>query len=300
LWLVCQNAARNERRSGRVSLVAGRDRPHAIAAVRDDGLETVEHSVSVDGGSIRVRVYRATGSQPHPVHLLVHAGAFCSGRPQDVDALARRYAVRAQCAVVVVGYRLAPEHPWPAAPEDTYAALVWTVEHADELGLDPGRVSIGGISAGGCIAASVALMARDRGGPVLVFQLLEIPITDLTMSCPSIDRFGTGHLLTRADLVEAYGHYVPDPAQRRAASPLHAADLTGLPPTMVLTAEFDPLRDEGEAYARRLRSAGVAVQAVRASGHVHSSTYSALRSAERYRQITAAALARAFAASGTG
>jgi acetyl esterase len=190
-------------------------------------------------------------------------------------------------------YRLAPEHPWPAAPDDAYAVLTWLAATADELSVDGTRLSIGGVSAGGCIAASTALLARDRGGPPLVFQMLEIPIVDLTGSHPSVEKYGGGYLLTKRDMDEGFASYVPDPAQRRAASPLFAADLAGLPPALVLTAEYDPLRDEGEAYAQRLRAAGVPAETVRARNHVHSSTYSTLRSARRYRDRTAAALSRA-------
>ncbi|MCW2782023.1 MAG: esterase [Marmoricola sp.] len=298
LWLICQSLARTERRFGPTPIEARRaaepSLPDPLAAGDDDGLEVTEHVVPVDGGSISVWVYRASGAEAQPAHLLLPGGAFCYGGLQDVDAIARRYAVAAQCAVLAVGYRLAPEHPWPTAQEDTHAALVWAVGHADELGIDVRRVSIGGISAGGCVAAATALLARDRGGPALIFQLLEIPITDLTLSSRSADRFGKGYLLSRAHLEEAYAAYVPDRSQRRSASPLFAADLSGLPPTMVLTAEYDPLRDEGEAYAARLREAGVRVQTIRAKGHVHSSTYSTMKSAIRYQEATAAALAAAY------
>jgi acetyl esterase len=228
-----------------------------------------------------------------PAHLLLHAGGFCYRIPKLLDDLARHYVRAVGCAVVAPHYRLAPEHPWPAARDDAYAVLSWIVASADELAIDAHRVSIGGVSAGGCIAASTALLARDRGGPSLVFQLLEIPVLDLTGSHASIEEYGDGYLLTKRDLAESYAACVPEPGQRRAASPMFADDLSGLPPAFVLTAQYDPLRDEGEAYALRLRAAGVPVEAVRARHHVHSSTYSTLRSARRYRDRAAAALAQA-------
>lgn len=258
-----------------------------------DGCVVSRHEVAGPGGPIPTWIYRPTATAPVPVHLLLHAGGFCYRVPTLLDDLARHYVRTVGCAVVTPHYRLAPEHPWPAARDDAYAALTWLVDNADELALDASRTSLGGVSAGGCIAASTALLARDRGGPPLVFQLLEIPILDLTGRQPSIEKYGTGYLLTKRDLVEGYAACVPDPAQRRVASPLFAEDLSGLPPALVLTAEYDPLRDEGEAYAQRLRDAGVPVETLRAANHVHSSTYSALRSARRYRDRTAGALARA-------
>lgn len=268
-----------------------------IPADVDDGLAVVEHRVPVDGATISVWQYRTPGAAASPAHVFFHAGGFCSGGPRQLDQLLRGYDVQAGCTLLSVDYRLAPEHPWPVAVEDGYAALAWTVEHAAELGVDPDCVSVGGVSAGGCIAAVVALLARDRNGPALVFQLLEIPITDVTMSCPSVEQFANGYLLTRADLVEMCDLYVPDTALRTNgyASPLLAEDLSSLPPAMVITAQYDPLRDEGEAYARRLREAGVPTQLIRARGHIHSSTLSAMKSARRYQHAAAAALARAYA-----
>jgi acetyl esterase len=155
-----------------------------------------------------------------------------------------------------------------------YSALLWTVAHADELQIDPSRVSIGGGSAGGDLAAVVAMMARDRDGPPLVLQVLDIPVTDLTMSCPSVVENGEGYLLTREAIEQYVDLYLEDPsdAKNPYASPLLAEDLSGLPPAIVMTAEFDPLRDEGEAYAARLAAAGVPVTHRRWLGHVHGSS----------------------------
>lgn len=299
--LVCAAVARAERRHGRPSFAQrradGRALRDPVSLRIDDGLAVTAHTIEVDGRAVPAWLYRAPGPEPRPVHVLLHAGAFCYGSAAEVDAIARRYALGASCAVLTLDYRLAPEHPWPAAPEDAYAALGWLVEHAASLRVDPTRLSIGGISAGGAVAATAALLARDRGGPALAFQLLEIPVLDLTLGCPSLASYATGYLLTRAELADAYAAYVPDPAHRRAASPLLADDLYGLPPTFVLTAEHDPLRDEGERYAGRLRESGVPTQLVRARGHVHSSTYADSRSARHYQRLTVAALTRGYTVS---
>jgi acetyl esterase len=145
--------------------------------------------------------------------------------------------------------------------------------NATELGIDTARVSIGGASAGGNLAAVVALMARDRGGPPLVFQHLEVPVTDLTMSSPSIAENGEGYLLTKAGMEQCCAYYLDEPADAKHpfASPLLAHDVSGLPPALVVTCEFDPLRDEGEAYAERLRAAGVPTELLRMDGHIHGS-----------------------------
>jgi acetyl esterase len=150
---------------------------------------------------------------------------------------------------------------------------VWTAEHAAELNVDASRISVGGASAGGCITAVVALMARDRHGPPLVLQVLDIPVTDITMSCASVHENGEGYLLTRGAIEQYCDYYLADPADAKNpyASPLLAEDLSGLPPAVVMTAEYDPLRDEGEQYAQRLADAGVPVTAKRWDGHIHGS-----------------------------
>lgn len=237
-----------------------------------------DHVISVHGGEITIRLYRpdtANALKALPVHVFIHGGSFWKGSVDEYDPLCRWYAFSVGCAVASVEYRLPPEYPYPTPPEDCYAALCWVVENATSLGLDASRVSVGGVSAGGALAAAVALMARDRGGPSINFQLLEIPVTDTTLSQPSTETFGVGYLLTRAELVEGYGFYLSDPAQAHEpyASPLLAADLSGLPPALIMTAEYDPLRDEGEAYARRLQESGVPTQLRRYEGHVHGSIY---------------------------
>jgi acetyl esterase len=295
VWLACQSVARQERRGKRPTIAQRRAHEATVPEPSSGGgIEVGRHDVDGPGGAIPTWIYRVPSAAPVPAHLLLHAGGFSYRIPTLLDDLAREYAAAVGCAVVTPHYRLAPEHPWPAANQDAYAVLSWLATHAGELGVDPARLSIGGISAGGSIAAATALLARDRAGPRLVFQLLEIPITDFTASHPSMQKYASGYLLTKRDLDEGFASYLPDPAQRRAASPLFAEDLAGLPPALVLTAQYDPLRDEGEAYARRLRAAGVPTETICACNHVHSSTYSTLRSARRYRERTAAALRRAF------
>lgn len=294
VWLACLALARQERRGQRPTIEQLRAQEAARPEpTSGDGVEVSRHEVPGPGGPIPTWIYRPPSAGPLPAHLLLHGGGFSCRIPSLLEPLAREYAKAARCAVVTPYYRLAPEHRWPAQNDDVYAALTWLAERSSDLAIDRARLSIGGVSAGGLLAAATTIRARDEGGPPLVFQLLEIPRTDLTASRPSVAKYNRGYLLSQRDLDEGASVYVPDPAQRRAASPLFAADLSGLPPALVLTAEYDPLRDEGEAYAERLRAAGVPAEVIRARNHVHSSTYSTLRSARRYRERTAAALADA-------
>ena len=257
-----------------------------------------DHPVPVPGGQLNVRRYRPRDRVgPLPTHLFVHGGCYWLGDVDGYDPLCRWYASEVDAQVVSVGYRRAPEHPYPVPLEDSYAALIWLAEHARGLGVDLGRVSVGGVSAGGGLAAAVALLARDRSGPALCLQVLEIPMLDPSMSSASLATYADGYNLTRAEIAEGWAHYLPDPtrAAEPYADPLRA-DLAGLPPAFVLTAGCDPLRDEGEAYADRLVAAGVAVQRHRAPGHVHGSVYLTrlLPSARRTVDLTTAALARAY------
>jgi acetyl esterase len=220
-----------------------------------------DHRVPVDGGEITVRVLVPHGTAPWPAHVNFHGGGWYMGTLKLDEPTMRWIAAEVGCVVASVDYRLAPEHKYPTAAEDCYAALRWTVDHAGELGIDPSRVSVGGGSAGGNLAAAVALMARDRGGPRLRFQLLDIPATDLTLGQPSIDENGEGYMLTRASMEEMVLGYLGDRSRATEpyASPLLAADVSGLPPALIMTCEFDPLRDDGAAYGRRLEEAGVPV-----------------------------------------
>jgi acetyl esterase/lipase len=246
-------------------------------------VEKVAHVQEVDvpvaGDSVRVRLYTPFGEAPHPAFLHIHGGGFIHGSIDWVynDAKCAHICLAAACVVATVEYRLAPEFPFPTAPEDCYAALQWLVDHADEAGIDPERVAVGGESAGGNLAAVVALMARDRGGPPLSLQLLEVPVTDMgerSVEDASVSLFGDGYGLDRAAIDAFTTAYLPHPSDRDApyASPLRADDLTGLAPAHILTAEFDPLRDSGEAYAARLRDAGIRTTLHRFDGHTHGSS----------------------------
>jgi acetyl esterase len=230
------------------------------------------HQIPVQGGSIVLRLYRS-GPGQLPLHVHIHGGGWVSGDLEMGDRRCRALARDAGCVVASVDYRLAPESQYPGPPEDCYAALLWLVEHADELNIDVSRISVGGESAGGNLAAVVALMARDRQGPKLVLQILDIPCTDLTTSQPSYARFGTGYLLTAEGMRGFVRNYIADPARitEPYASPLHADDLSGLPPALVTTAEYDPLVDEGLLYADRLKEAGVPTTYREMPGHIHAS-----------------------------
>jgi acetyl esterase len=232
-----------------------------------------DHRIPVTGGEITVRIYTPFGSGPFPAHLYFHGGGFWLDTLDQSDRKCRATANGAGCVVAAVAYRLAPRHKFPTAPDDCFAALEWLVDHADELGIDASRVSVGGVSSGANLATVVALITRDRGGPPLVFQVLEVPVTDLTLSFPSMVENGRGYVLTEDACARNARLYLADPSQATDpyASPYFADDLTGLPPALIVTAEFDPVRDEGEAYARRLVAAGVSVTAIRMAGHIHGS-----------------------------
>jgi len=222
-------------------------------------------------GDIPIRIYTPTGQSPFPILVFFHGGGWVLGDLDTCDAFCRSLANQVGCVVVSVDYRLAPEHPFPAAPEDCYAATRWMADHAAELNGDASRIAVGGDSAGGNLAAIIPQMARDRGGPPLVFQLLIYPATDLRMNTPSITENGEGYGLTRQDIIWFLNHYVKSEEEKTnpLASPFLTSDLSGLPPALVITAEFDPLRDEGEAYAKRLKEAGGIVTISRYDGMIH-------------------------------
>ena len=212
-------------------------------------------------GVIPLRLYRplgATDGAALPVLVYYHGGGWVIGDLDTHDSLCRELANAAGCAVVAVDYRMGPEHRFPAAVNDCIAATRWVREHAAELHLDATRLAVGGDSAGGNLAAVVAITARDSGDLPIAFQLLIYPATDQHRSAPSHATNGQGYLLTRETMDYFTGHYIADPAQYAdwRASPLLHPDLSKLPPALVLTAGYDPLRDEGAAYAKRLSAAG--------------------------------------------
>jgi acetyl esterase len=230
-----------------------------------------DRSIPGPAGELPVRVYRpVAGGAPVPALVYFHGGGWVVGNLDSHDPGCRAVANHAGCAVVSVDYRLAPEARFPAAAEDAYAATRWVAEHADELGVDPARLAVGGDSAGGNLAAVVTLMARERGGPELAYQVLIYPVTDSACDTSSYEEFADGYMLTRADMLWYWDHYVGDQDRGQPyASPLRARDLRGLPPALVITAGFDPLRDEGESYAARLRDAGVPTILTRYDGVIH-------------------------------
>jgi acetyl esterase len=262
--------------------------------------ETVDRNVPVEGGRINVRLYRPGTPGPHPLYVFLHGGGWCVGTIDERDPRCRTIAAGADCVVASVDYRLAPENQYPTPPEDCYAALCWLVAHADELGLDADRVAIGGESAGANLAAVVCLMARDRNGPQICHQWLDVPATDLTLAQSGHREVPDGYLLDAAAIDDFLAHYLADPDQvtEPFCSPLLADDLRGLPPAWIMTAEFDKLRGDGEAYAAALEEAGGTAHHVRLDGHIHASfaLTRLLESSRVYERDAIAALAAAFVA----
>ena len=242
-----------------------------------------DRTVPGPAGDIPVRVYTPAGERTRGVLVYFHGGGWVIGDLDVVDRPCRTLANAADLVVVSVDYRLAPEHRHPAAFEDCYAVTEWVAAHAAELGADPGRLAVGGDSAGGQLAAAVSLAARDAGGdvaqrsstggvaPTIAFQLLIYPVTDFAFDTPSHTENAEGYLLQRGTMQWFWAHNLgpTDPGKDDTAFPARADSFVGLPPAFVATAEFDPLRDEGEAYAQALRDAGVQVTAVRYDGMIH-------------------------------
>ena len=224
-------------------------------------------------GDIPVRVYVPTSEPgPRPVLVYFHGGGWVIGDIETHDCTARAVAEASGATVVSVDYRLAPENPFPAALEDCVAAVRWVADNAGELDIDPARLAVGGDSAGGNLAAVVAHELRSGDGPEACFQLLVYPVTDGTMAHPSVEENAEGYFLTKDTMDWFWEQYVGDGDRTGArVSPMHLPDeaLAGLPPALVITAEYDPLRDEGEAYAARLAAAGVEVTSRRFDGMIH-------------------------------
>ena len=229
-----------------------------------------EHAIAVADGEVQLRVLVPI-EPPRGVFVYYHGGGWVVGSIDESETMARKLAERTSCAVVLVEYRLAPEHRYPTAVDDSYAALEWVGEHLRQIAGTDVPLIVGGDSAGGNLAAVMALRARDRGGPRIDLQVLIYPVTDADLDRPSYTDPENQTLLTRDGMIWFWDHYLPDASRRTEpdASPLHAADLAGLPPAVVMTAEHDPLRDEGEAYAARLAEAGVVVDFQRHAGQVH-------------------------------
>ncbi len=234
-------------------------------------VDEVDSVTSVDAGGVPVRIYRPIGAASSAGALVFfHGGGWVTGDLESHDPLCRGLTARSGCVVVSVGYRLAPEHRFPAAVDDAWTATRWVAANARELEIDPARIGVGGDSAGGNLAAVVALRGRDNGLP-LAFQLLVYPVTDHRFDTASYSELAEGNGLTLRTMRWFWEQYLarPEDGESPDASPLRADDLAGLPPALVLTAGYDPLRDEGEAYAARLTAAGVSTKLVRYDGLIH-------------------------------
>jgi acetyl esterase/lipase len=260
--------------------------------------QVISGQVDTPSGAIAVRIYVPHGNRPMPGVVFFHGGGWARGSLQTHDPLCRSLANGGGCIVVSVDYRMAPEHTFPAAIDDAVAATRWVAEHAEELGIDSRRLAVGGDSAGGNLAAAVALVLRDEGGPALVHQLLFYPVTDRNFDTGSYLENAEGYMLTRDAMRFYWGIYLRDEADAddQRASPLRARDFSNLPPALVITAEFDPLRDEGRAYADRLRNAGTPVVYHEYPGMVHGFATMAgvLDQGKQAVQEAAAALREAF------
>ena len=255
-----------------VAALRANARERSAALPREDVASVRDHRVAVAGGELLVRVFTPHAVAPRRALVYFHGGGWVTGDVDTHEGICRTLANAAGCVVASVDYRCAPEHTFPTAAEDAYAATRWVAAQASELGVDAGRIAVCGDSAGGNLAAAVALMARDRGGPRLSFQVLVYPITDCDFETPSYRENAEGYLLTREGMRWYWDQYVPNPADRANpyVSPMRATSLAGLPPALVITAEYDPLRDEGEAYARKLGAAGVPVAHTRYPGMIHA------------------------------
>lgn len=260
-----------------VTPVQARKRQQALAQLTAHARpEPVAHvkNIAIPGpvGEIPLRIYLPQGQGPFPILLYFHSGGGVLGDLDSEDALCRRLTNLAECLVVSVDYRLAPEYKFPVGQEECYAATRWVATHASSFNGLPSRIAVGGMSAGANLATVVTQMARDRGEPALVFQLLLVPVTDFRLlSTPSLEEYAEGYFLTREDLIWFMNHLLEreEDVLNPLASPGLAPTLAGLPPALIITAEYDPLRDDGEQYGKRLQEAGVPVVISRRQGAIH-------------------------------
>ncbi len=252
------------RAADRAAAAAGTGEAEPVAEVR-------QLEIPGPAGQLPARVYRPDSAGPLPVLVYFFGGGWSLGTLDTCDGVCRMITNAAGCVTVAAGYRLAPEHKFPAAVEDCHASAQWVAAHAAELGADAARLAVGGDSSGGNLAAAVALHARDLGGPAITHQLLVYPNTDHQAGTPSMGEFADEYLFNTASVRWYWGMYLaaPDDGENPLASPLRADDLSGLPPATVITAEYDPLRDEAELYARKLEAAGVTAEVIRYDGMMH-------------------------------
>lgn len=244
----------------------------AMLGVGEPVARTEDREIDGPAGPIPVRIYTPEGDGPFPVLIIMHGGGWILGSIAAFDNYSRAVTNRAGCLSISVGYRLAPENKFPVPLEDCYTVTVWAAEHGTEIGGDPARLAILGDSAGGNLAAGLALLARDRGGPSIIYQVLVNPALEYPdPGTRSMQELGSDYGLSSESLRYGLDIYLAEEADRQNPyfSPLRSDNLAGLPPALVLTAEYDPLRDEGEIYAEKLREAGVLVQGKRHAGVLH-------------------------------
>jgi acetyl esterase len=238
---------------------------------REPVARVVDRTLPGTARDIPVRLYTPDGAGPFPIVVYFHGGGWCFGDLEIGDATCRSLTNLVECLVVSVDYRLAPEYPFPAGLEDCYSAVKWLAENSSEVNGDARRIAVAGESAGGNLATAVALVAKERGGPPLVFQVLIYPNTDTRLSMPSIEENASGYGIGKEDVRWAVNHYFSNQADfdHRWAAVIQATDPAGLPAALILTAEFDPLRDEGEEYGKHLEAAGVPTTISRYDGVIH-------------------------------
>ncbi len=252
--------------------IAAANRDPAISGTPEPVASIENLHIPGPAGEIPIRVYKGGTHASNPGMVFFHGGGWVVCGLDTHDVICRAIARRSASTVVAVDYRLAPEHKFPAAVEDAFAATQWVAANAARLAIDPSRLTVGGDSAGGNLATVVSMLARDHGGPSIACQALVYPVADLgSIATPSYEEFAEGCNLTRAMMVWFRNHYLTNEADglHPHASPLRAPNLANLPPALILSAECDPLRDEAEAYAARLRNAGVTVLLHRYDGMIH-------------------------------
>ncbi|MCH7323963.1 alpha/beta hydrolase [Solibacillus sp. MA9] len=242
-----------------------------LAGLAESVAKVEEHSVPVKDGKIKVRIYTPEGEGDFPIFIYLHGGGWVLGDLDTVDIPCRSIANQAECIVVSVDYRRAPEYKFPVPLEDCYEAALWVAKNAGEWQGDSTKISIGGDSAGGNLATCVALKARDEQGPTFVSQILIYPVTDLSFSTNSYKENGEGYFLTQDSMEWFARHYINTEEDKLNpyVAPLLTEDLSNLPPAVVITAGYDPLCDEGLAYANRLQEAGIQVEYTCYEGMIH-------------------------------
>lgn len=243
----------------------------AVTGAPAEVYRTTDRTVPGPGGDIPIRIYHPSAAAALPSLVYFHGGGWVIGNIDSHDDICRSLCAQAGCIVISVDYRLAPEHKFPAAFDDAYAATAWVCENAAEFNGDSRRIAVGGDSAGGNLAAAVCYAARERRKPALRFQLLIYPVIDASFGFPSMDQFADGYRLTRDAMRWYFDQYArsEDDLRDPRLAPLSAEDLSQLPPALILTAGFDPLRDEGSAYADKLRAAGVSTDYRCYDGMIH-------------------------------